>query len=222
MRTKALLAGLITGLVVIVGVRPSAQVPAATERKLVLTFDGNGYASLTAQNVTVAEVFAEWARVGGSRITNAEKLPGNRISVQFVNTPEAKLVEALVLRLSKAQGAGFIVAPRSADAPATPSRLQSINIMPSSSPTNSYVATAMPNSPTYPQGTIDETEVPPVMPTAGPGPASQNPPPSPQPNPQSPANRGPGVSVVPVAPVSPTTPATPPGTSTTGRGRGGL
>jgi len=226
MRTKALLAGLITALILIVGVHPSAQTPASTERKLVLTFDGNGFATLTAQNVTVAEVFAEWARVGGSKITNAERLPRNPISVQFVNTPEAKLVEALVLRLSKAQGAGFIVAPRLADAPATPSRLQTINIMPSSSPTSSYVATSMPSSPTYPQGTIDETEVPPVMPTAGPGPASQNPPPSPQPNPQPPANRGPGVSsvvpvgVVPVGPASPTTPTTPPAGTTTGPGRG--
>jgi len=225
MRAKALLAVLVTGLVVLVGVRPDAQVPAngSTERKLVLTFDGKGFASLVAQNVSVGEVFAEWARVGGSKIINAEKLPGGRISVKFENFPEAKLVESLV-RLSRAQGAGYIAVPRLVDAPPTPSLLQAISIMPSSSPTNSYVTTSTP-PPVYPQGTIeDNTELPPVMPPAGVGPAAQTPQPGPQ---QPPVNRGPGVpTVVGVVPVGPTTPAQPPaGTtppSTTGRGRGGF
>jgi hypothetical protein len=215
MRAKVLLAGLITALMVVVSVRPSAQAPTGSmERKLVLAFDGNGFATLTAQNVTVPEIFAEWARVGGSKVTNAEKLPSTRISVQFVSYPEARLVETLV-RLSKAQGAGSIVAPRLADAPPTPSRLQAINILPSSTPSANMVATPMSSSPVYPQGNIDDTEVPPVMPTAGPGPASQ--PAQQQPAAQAPANRGPGVvSVVPVGP----SPTPNPTTSTTGRGRG--
>jgi hypothetical protein len=220
MRAKALLASLVTGLVVLVGVRPAAQVPtsAGSERKLVLTFDGNGFANLVAQNVSVGEVFAEWARVGGTKITNAEKLPGGRISVKFDNFPEAELVKSLV-RLSRAQGAGSIAVPRLVDAPPMPSRLQTISILPSSSPTNSYVTTSTP-PPIYPQGTIeDNTELPPVLPPAGVGPAAQTPQPGPQ---QAPVNRGPGVvSVVPVGPTTPAQPPTPP-PSTTGRGRGGL
>ena len=135
MRVTLIFAGLMTALVAIAGVPTEAQAPdASAERKLVLSFDGNGYATLVAQNVSVSEVFAAWAKDGGTTVINAEKLPRGLISVQFDKTPEQKLVESLV-RLSKAQNAGWIAAPRRLDGPATPSRLETISILPTSSPT---------------------------------------------------------------------------------------
>jgi hypothetical protein len=217
MRTNVLFGSLVLALVAAVGVHPGAQTPAvsSTERKLELKFDGNGYATLIAQNVSVSEVFAEWARVGKTRIANAEKLPNSPITVQFDNIEERKLVDALV-RQSKAQGAGWIAAAREVDAPSAPSRLEVISISPRSSPSNTYVATS-PTAPLYPQGTIDDnTEMPPVMPPVGPGPAQQQQ----QPVTRPPTSTGPGVPLVPVGPGAPT--PLPGGTNTTGRGRGGF
>jgi len=101
-------------------------------------------------------------------------------------------VESLV-RLSKAQNPGWIVAPRLVDAPVTPSRLATISILPTSSPTNSYSSTTSPSqaAPLYPQGTVDDTELPPVMPPLGSGPSQ-----APQPAPA--ARTGPGIPVIPV------------------------
>jgi len=216
MRTKALLGSLVMGLVATAVVGPKAQMPTppSTERKLELKFDGNGYATLVAQNVSVSEIFGEWARIGKTKIANAEKLPGGLITVQFDSTEERKLIDALV-RLSKAKGAGWIAATRHVDAPAAPSRIDVINIMPSSSPTSTFIA-ASPGTPLYPTTTIDDpSELPPVMPPTGPGPAAQ-PPPAARP-PQT--YGGPGVGVVPVGPGTPAQP--PPTTPLPGRGRGG-
>jgi hypothetical protein len=218
MRAKALFGSLVLALVAVVGVHPGAQTPESTERKLVLKFDGNGFATLIAQNVTASEVFAEWARVGKTRISNADKLPHEFISVQFDSIEESQLVDALV-RQSKAQGAGWITAARQVDAPAAPSRLEVISISPRSSPSSTFIATSPTSGPLYPQGTIDDNEMPPVMPPTGPGPAQQQPSPVTRP----PVPSGPGVPLVPVGPGA-TTPL--PGNQSNppyppGRGRGG-
>jgi hypothetical protein len=216
MRARLMFAGLTLVLVAAVGVHTGAQTPGTpTERKLELTFDGKGYATLVAQNVSVSDVFAEWARVGGSKILNAEKLPRGLIFVQFDKTPEQKLVESLV-RLSKAQNAGSIVAPRRLDGPVTPSRLEVINILPTSAPTQSYTTTSSNVAPLYPQNSSDD-EVPPVMPVVGGGPASP-----PPPQPQNTAGRGPGSPVPLVGPPGTGRTGGPtPLPGTTGRGGGG-
>jgi hypothetical protein len=202
MRARLMFAGLVAGLFVLAGVGTGAQTPGApAERRLELTFDGNGYVTLVAQNVSVSEVFAEWARVGGTKIANAEKLPQGRISVQFDKTPESELVKSLV-RLSKAQNAGSIIAPRLLSAPVTPSRLAVINILPTSSPTTSYMGTTSPVTQLYPQNSPDD-EVPPVMPPVGAGPAQA----PPQQQTPAPRGNGPGIPVIPVG-----------GPGTTGRG----
>jgi hypothetical protein len=227
MRAKALFASLVMGLVAVVGVHPGAQTPeqsteSTPQRRLELKFDGNGYVSLIAQNVSVAEVFAEWARVGKTRVQNADRLPRNPISVQFDKIEEQELVDALV-RQSKAQGAGWIVAARQTDAPAAPSRLEVIAISPQSSPSTTFIATQPSSQPLYPQGTIDDNEMPPVTPPFGVGPGQPQPQSS-QPVTRPPTNTGPGVPLVPVGP--PTTPlpgsTNPPPPNPTGRGRGGF
>ena len=232
MRAKLLLSGLVAGLVVLVGVAPRAQTvgqpgpagpaqaPAPAERKLQLAFDGNGYVTLVAHNVTVPQVFAEWARIGGSKIQGADKLPQTQIVVDFDKTPELQLIEALV-RLSHGPNAGWIASPRLLTDPPTLSRLATISILPSSSPTAStYMNTSTSQAPIYQQNTPDD-ELPPVMPPVGPGPAS-----APQPSTAPPATRGPGAAVPIVGVPSPSTPATNGGrgsevTPLPGGGRGG-
>jgi hypothetical protein len=200
MRATHLSVGLITGLVLVAAVPMGAQTPGQTERKLELAFDGQGYVTLTAQNVSVSEIFAEWTRVGGTRIVNADRLPRTLVAVQFDRMPENSLVASLI-RLSKAQNPGYVAAPRLASAVPTPSRLGLIQIMPTSSPTMGYTNTTA-VSQAYPVNSSDD-ELPPVMPVTGTGPATP-PPPAAQPN------RGPGVFVPP--PISP---------GSTGRGGGG-
>ncbi len=48
---------------------------AGPTRTLELSFN-NGKVTLVARGVTVPEIMAEWARKGGSVVTNAEKLTG--------------------------------------------------------------------------------------------------------------------------------------------------
>ncbi len=90
------------------------QAPTPPQRKLDLKFDAQGRITLIAQNVTIAEIFAEWTRKGGTRIQGAERLAGGLLTIplQFENRPELEVVEALTR-----QAAGVSVAPRRLDAP---------------------------------------------------------------------------------------------------------
>ncbi len=81
MRAKILTGLLSAGLLLLVTVHPTAQSPASTERKLLLSFDRNGLVTLVAQNVTVREILAEWTRQGGTQMKDADKVPGAPITV---------------------------------------------------------------------------------------------------------------------------------------------
>ncbi len=72
----------------------------------------NGRVTLVAQHVTVREILAEWARIGQTKIVNAEKLAGPAVTLELDNVPEAEALDA-VLR----SAAGYVMAPR---APGTP------------------------------------------------------------------------------------------------------
>ena len=43
----------------------------------------NGRVTLVAKDVTVREILAEWARVGQTRIVNAEKLTGGPVTLEL-------------------------------------------------------------------------------------------------------------------------------------------
>ena len=78
MRAKILTGLLSAGLLLLVTVHPTAQSPASTERKLILSFDRNGLVTLVAQNVTVREILAEWTRQGGTQIGREGGAAGRR------------------------------------------------------------------------------------------------------------------------------------------------
>jgi hypothetical protein len=201
----------------------SAQMP--TERKLQVTFDQQGSVTVIAQNVTIAEILAEWARQGGTVMVNANRLAGGPVTRFYANRPEAEVIESLLR-----QAGGYIATPRRAGVPGA-SRFEVVQITPTPAATAASYSpppTSAPvSAPLRTTGSPDD-EIPPVVPpgvTNLPAPAP-SPAPAPAPAPTGyPGTSGVAVPVVPVIPVpgggrtggAPTTP--PPGT--TGRGGGG-
>ena len=89
----------------------------------------NGLVSLKATNATAREILAEWARVGQTRIVNAERVPGGPITIELTGVSEEQALE-IILR----SAAGYVTAPR-ATAVVNASRYDRILVMPTSSPT---------------------------------------------------------------------------------------
>lgn len=115
-RTFATIAIFLTGI----GATASAQQPS-----LGLQFQ-NGTVSLRAQNVAVRQILAEWARVGGTRIVDGDRVSGGPVSLELTNVPEQQALD-IVLR----GVAGYMLAPR-ASASTGASVFDRILILPSS------------------------------------------------------------------------------------------
>ena len=99
----------------------------ATAGELKLTI-ANGYVTLIAKDVTVREILAEWARVGQTRIINADKVVGAAVTLELDSVPEAQALDT-VLR----SAAGYVMAPRVAGSPG-PSVYDRILILATSRP----------------------------------------------------------------------------------------
>jgi hypothetical protein len=200
---------------------------AQSARKLDISFN-EGRVTIVAEGVTLSEIFAEWARKGGSRIVNAERLPGTRVMpTEFKDQPEAEVLRTL---LREAPGYG---AAMRTNAPAGASTVQTVWILAvrattastSSAPLASQVQQT--NSPVAAPRTIQgspDDEIPPVRPlTPDQNPGAPTTPGSPA---ASPANtnlrQGPGgitTSTVPGVTIPAPTPTPKPGAP--GRGGGG-
>jgi hypothetical protein len=101
--------------------------PAAANGSLQLTL-ADGRASLVATEVTVGEILSEWARVGGTRIVNGDRVPGGRVTLQLSDVPEREALD-LLLR----QAAGYVATQRKVDLEAG-SRFELVLILPTSAP----------------------------------------------------------------------------------------
>ena len=111
-----LFAALTTGL---------AAPAAAGELKLSLA---NGRVTLIAHDVPLRQILAEWARIGQTRIVNADKLIGPPITLQLIDQPEGAVLEILLR-----SAAGYMAAPRPAGDPG-PSVYDRILILATSRP----------------------------------------------------------------------------------------
>jgi hypothetical protein len=69
----------------------------------------NGRATVIAQDVPLRQILEEWARVGGTRIMNADKVAGAPVTLQLVDVPEAQALDTLLRSV-----AGYMAAPRPA------------------------------------------------------------------------------------------------------------
>jgi len=95
----------------------------------------NGRVTIIAKDATVRQILAEWARVGKTRIVNAERIPGGPITLELKDVSEAEALDVLLRSLS-----GYIAAPRPALGSADSSVYDSIAVMPT-------VASAAPRTP---------------------------------------------------------------------------
>jgi hypothetical protein len=142
------------GLALTVALFVSAAIPCvAGELRLSMA---NGRVTLIAQDVTVREILAEWARVGQAKIVNAEKIGGTPVTLELQDVPEAQALDT-VLR----SAAGYVMVPRVAGNPGV-SRYDRIMILASSRPpTTSTATTAQPfNNGRNPQTQIQQTVSP--------------------------------------------------------------
>jgi hypothetical protein len=78
----------------------------ATAQTLKLSF-ANGRVTLEAQQVPVRAILNEWARLGGTKVTGAEKISGSPLTLQLVDLPEAQALEIILRNV-----AGYMAAPR--------------------------------------------------------------------------------------------------------------
>jgi hypothetical protein len=208
-----------------VGAQDAAQ-PGPAARKLELKFN-DGLVTLRAQNVTVRDVLAEWARqcdcqvIGAEKITNAPLTGG----VQYVNQPEAVIMRSL-LNPGTGTGAvsgGYVFVPRGPGETGA-SAYASIRIAPVSHP-SAVSYSQQPSSPVAAPLISNDTndELPPVVNIPLDQGKSQQPAPAPAVAPIVPPSVMPTTGVNPGAGRTggPGLPTPPPTVPPTGPGRGG-
>jgi hypothetical protein len=98
----------------------------------------NGRVTIVAQDVPLAQILQEWARLGNTKIVNAEKIVGTTVTLELVNVPERQALDTL-LRST----AGYLAAPRPAGVMGA-SVYDRIMILPTSRPPAAVAAAAPP------------------------------------------------------------------------------
>lgn len=165
-------------MVLALGIATSAL---AGELKLSMA---NGRVTLIAVDVPVRQILTEWARVGNTKIVNAEKVVGPTVTLHLVDRPEREVLDAVLRNVS-----GYVAAPRSAGSPGAAVYDRIFILATSAAPAYAPVASA----PTFTRPPTPVTTVPdddPVEPHVQPPPGTgQVPPgafiPGASPNPQT-------------------------------------
>jgi hypothetical protein len=67
----------------------------------------DGRVNLIAQNAPVRLVLAEWARLGGTRIVNADRVPGPPLTLELTGVPERQALDVVLRSV-----AGYIISAR--------------------------------------------------------------------------------------------------------------
>lgn len=112
--------------------------PLCAQPSVKLQFNG-GQVTLSAQNVPVRLILAEWARLGGATIVNGERVAGAPVTLELTGVTERQALD-IVLR----NVAGYMLAPRRAESRGA-SAFDRILILPTSAaPRNPPAAAAGP------------------------------------------------------------------------------
>lgn len=90
-----------------------------------LQFD-NGRVTLNAQNAPIRTILVEWARLGGTRIVNGDRIGGAPVTLELTDMPERQALDILLR-----SAAGYVVTAR--QAPGGPSTLGGVIILATSS-----------------------------------------------------------------------------------------
>jgi len=88
----------------------------------------DGRVTIVARDATLRQILAEWARVGQTKIVNAERVPGGGLTLQLQNIPEEQALDILLRSLS-----GYVAAPRPTPV-SNLSRFDRILVMPTNAP----------------------------------------------------------------------------------------
>ena len=129
MRSRSIVAAL---LVLLGASSASAQV-------LSLEFH-DGRVKLIAENVPVSRILGEWARLGGTKIVNGERVPGAPVSLELVDVPERQALETILRG-----AAGYMALARETAAPAGASAFDKILVLPTTA--RAPAAAALPQPP---------------------------------------------------------------------------
>jgi hypothetical protein len=112
----------------------------------------DGRVTLNAAGATVHEILVEWAKIGQTKIVNAERIAGGPLTIQLTNVPEEQALDVILRSVS-----GYVAAPRPI-ANAGASRFDRILIMPPSTPPR--VAAAAPQPPSFPPQFPNQAQLP--------------------------------------------------------------
>ena len=88
----------------------------------------DGRVSLSAQNVPVRTILSEWARLGGTKIVNGDRVPGGLVTLELNGVPERQALDTLLRNVP-----GYMAGPRPAGQAGGPSSYASILILATSS-----------------------------------------------------------------------------------------
>ncbi|MCR4374291.1 MAG: hypothetical protein NUW22_05525 [Acidobacteria bacterium] len=173
----------LTRVVIAVAVLIASAAPAMAQnaRTLDISFEG-GMVTLVAENVTLREILAEWARKGGSRIVNAERLGGSPVYLtEFKGQPEADVLRAL-LREAPGYGVSMRDAPAAGTSTVGTVMILATRTVPVSTSSVSAPVSSQPQfqsarpqaAPRLIQGSPDD-QIPPVQPVGNMPPSTQGP-----------------------------------------------
>src|SRR4051794_4663838 len=93
----------------------------------------SGQVTLSAKDATVREILAEWARVGQTKIVNAERIVGGPVTLELAGVSEEQALDVILRSVS-----GYLAAPRS-DTVSNASRYDRILVLPTSTGTRASV-----------------------------------------------------------------------------------
>lgn len=110
--------GLVTAL--LVAASASAQQPLNLEIR-------DGLVNLDANGATVRQILDEWARVGGTRVVNGDRITGQPVTLTLENMPERQALEIILRNV-----AGYMTAPRATSATPGASMYDRIFVLPTS------------------------------------------------------------------------------------------
>lgn len=108
----------------------------------------DGLITLSAKDATLREILAEWARVGQTKVLNAERAPATPLTIELNGVPEAVALKTLLRSV-----AGYVAAPKTA-AQTGPSAFGLIMVMPVARPAATATASASTPTPAAAQPNI--------------------------------------------------------------------
>jgi hypothetical protein len=103
----------------------SAAVPASAQVRVSMR---DGQVAIVAKDATVAEILAEWSRLGDVKVVNADRLPSTRMTIELRDVTEQDALDVLL------RGMGGYIARRRAVPEANASVIDCIVLMAQSAP----------------------------------------------------------------------------------------